>query len=163
MTTAVKLQFSWYYLTYGVSMNRQTTLAKTEEVKRNWLHVDATDQVLGRFSAKLAMILMGKTKPEYTPHVDVGDNVVVTNVEKLVVTGSKPQTKFFMTYSGHPSGQKRFSYEWMLANKPELLLERSVRRMLPKNKLASAMLKKLKIYQGDQHPHQAQNPQTVKL
>lgn len=144
-------------------MNRQTTLAKPLEVTRNWLQVDATDQVLGRLSVKLAMILMGKTKPEYTPHVDVGDFVVVTNVEKLIVKGSKPQTKFFQTYSGYPSGQKRFSYEWMLENKPELLLERSVRRMLPKNKLASAMLKKLKIYQGSEHPHQAQNPQKLEV
>lgn len=144
-------------------MNRQTTLAKNEELQRNWLQVDATDQILGRLSVKLAMILMGKTKPEYTPHVDVGDFVVVTNVEKLVVNGSKPSTKFFQTFSGYPSGQKRFSYEWMLVNKPELLLERSVRRMLPKNKLASAMLKKLKIYQGSEHPHQAQNPKQVTL
>ena len=144
-------------------MNRQTTLAKNEELQRNWLQVDATNQILGRLSVKLAMILMGKTKPEYTPHVDVGDFVVVTNVEKLIVKGSKPTTKFFQTFSGYPSGQKRFSYEWMLQNKPELLLERSVRRMLPKNKLASAMLKKLKIYQGSEHPHQAQNPQPVSL
>ena len=148
---------------YGVSMNRQTTLARNETVQRDWLVVDATDQVLGRLSAKLAMILMGKTKPEYTPHTDVGDFVVVTNVEKLVVKGSKPTTKFFQTYSGYPSGQKRFSYEWMLQNKPELLLERSVRRMLPKNKLASAMLKKLKVYAGPEHPHQAQNPKAVTL
>lgn len=144
-------------------MNRQTTIVTTEQAPRDWMLVDATDQVLGRLSAKLAMILMGKTKPQYTPNADCGDFVVVTNVEKLIIKGSKPQKKFFQTYSGYPSGQKRFSYEWMIENKPELLLERSVRRMLPKNKLASAMLKKLKIYQGGEHPHQAQNPKPVSL
>jgi large subunit ribosomal protein L13 len=144
-------------------MNRQTTIVTNDQAQHNWLLVDATDQVLGRLSAKLAMILMGKTKPTYTPNADTGDFVVVTHVEKLIIKGSKPQKKFFQTYSGYPSGQKRFSYEWMIENKPELLLERSVRRMLPKNKLASAMLKKLKIYRGAEHPHQAQNPQPVSL
>src|SRR5687767_5153615 len=116
-------------------MNRQTFLAKNGEVPRHWMVVDATDQVLGRLSARIATILMGKNKPEYTPHHDVGDFVVVTNVDKIRLTGSKPDIKFFQTYSGYPGGQKNFSYRWMLEHKPELLLERSVRRMLPKNKL----------------------------
>lgn len=139
-------------------MNRQTFLAKNGETPRQWVVVDATDQVLGRLSSRIAMILMGKTKPEYTPHHDVGDFVVVTHVEKLRLTGNKPDIKFFQSYSGYPGGQKNFSYRWMLEHRPELLLERSVRRMLPRNKLARHMLGKLKIYRGAEHPHQAQRP-----
>ncbi len=144
-------------------MNRQTTLAKNNDFPRGWWHVDATDVVLGRLSAKLAMILLGKAKPTYTPHHDVGDFVVVTNVEKLKLTGTKLDQKFFQTYSGYPSGQKNFSYRWMMQHKPELLLERAVRRMMPHNKLARHQLKKLKIYRGAEHPHQAQNPQPLSV
>ncbi len=139
-------------------MNRQTFLAKAEQVERQWLVIDATDQVLGRLSARLAFVLMGKNKPTYTPHCDVGDFVVVTNVEKLRINGSKPDKKFFQTYSGYPGGQKNYSYRWMLQNRPELLLERSVRRMMPKGPLGRAQLGKLKIYRGGEHPHQAQQP-----
>ena len=142
-------------------MNRQTFLAKNNEVPRRWLVVDATDQVMGRLSSRLATILMGKHKPEYTPHHDVGDFVIVTNVEKMRMTGNKADIKFFQTYSGYPGGQKNFSYRWMLEHKPELLLERSVRRMLPKNKLAAQMLGKLKIYRGSEHPHQSQQPEKL--
>ncbi len=144
-------------------MNRQTTLAKNDEVKRNWVVVDATDQVLGRLSVKIAMILMGKTKPTYTPHHDVGDFVIVTNVDKIRLTGAKLEQKHFKSYSGHPDGLKLRSYGWMLQNKPELLLERSVRRMMPKNKLATHQLKKLKSYRGSEHPHQAQQPTALSL
>lgn len=144
-------------------INRQTFLAKNNEVPRQWVIVDATDQVLGRLSSKLAMVLMGKNKPTYTPHHDVGDFVVVINADKMRLTGNKPSIKFFQTYSSYPSGQKNFSYEWMLAHKPELLLERAVRRMMPKNKLAVQMLGKLKIYRGDKHPHQAQQPTAMKV
>ncbi|MCX5659016.1 MAG: 50S ribosomal protein L13 [Planctomycetota bacterium] len=144
-------------------MNRQTTLVKTGEAKQAWLHIDATDLVLGRLSTKLAVILMGKHKPEYTPHVDTGDFVIVTNVEKMRMTGNKPDIKFFQTYSGYPGGQKNFSYRWMLEHKPELLLERSVRRMIPKGPLGAAMLGKLKIYKGATHEHQAQQPTTITL
>ncbi|MBI1335331.1 MAG: 50S ribosomal protein L13 [Phycisphaera sp.] len=140
-------------------MNRQTYIAKNNEVKQDWWVVDATDMVLGRLSVKIANVLTGKHKPTYTPHHDVGDFVVVTNADKLRVTGNKPDIKFFQTYSGYPSGQKNFSYRWMLEHKPELLLERSVRRMMSKGKLSRAQLKKLKIYRGAEHPHQAQQPQ----
>jgi large subunit ribosomal protein L13 len=144
-------------------MNRQTYLAKTTEVKPQWWLVDATDMVLGRLSSRLAVVLMGKHKPTYTPHTDTGDMVVVVNASKLRVTGNKADIKFFQSYSGYPGGQKNFSYRWMLEHKPELLLERSVRRMLPKNKLASHMLKKLKIYAGPEHPHQAQKLEPMKV
>ena len=144
-------------------MNRQTYLAKNNEVARSWRHIDASDMVLGRRATRLAVILLGKDKPTYTPHHDVGDYVVVTNVDKLRLTGAKLDNKFFQTYSGYPGGQKNFSYRWMLEHKPELLLERAVRRMMPRNRLARQQLTKLKIYQGGEHPHQAQTPQPVEL
>ena len=144
-------------------MNRQTYLAKNEEVPRHWRHVDATDQVLGRLATQLATILLGKDKPQYTPHHDVGDFVVVTNAEKLRLTGRKGELKFFQTYSGYPGGLKSYPYAEMLERKPEMLLERAVRRMMPRNRLARQQLKKLKIYRGPEHPHHAQNPRTVEL
>lgn len=142
-------------------MNRQTTLAKPGSVNPNWWLIDATDLALGRLSARLATILMGKHKPTYTPHADTGDFVVVTNVDKLRLTGSKPDQKFFQTYSGYPGGQKNFSYRWMLEHKPELLLERAVRRMMPKNRLARQQLAKLRSFRGNEHPHQAQQPKKL--
>ena len=139
-------------------MNRQTYHAKSSEADRKWYVVDATDQVLGRLSTRLATVLMGKHKPDYTPHCDVGDFAIVTNVDKIKLTGTKPDIKFFETYSGHPGGRKTYSYRWMLEHKPNRLLENSVRRMLPKNRLARKQLSKLKIYRGSEHPHQAQKP-----
>lgn len=139
-------------------MNRQTYHAKPSIVDRRWYIADATDQVLGRLSVQLAIVLMGKHKPEYTPHCDVGDFIVVTNAEKMKLTGSKLDTKFFQTYSGHPSGQKAHSYRRMIEHNPEKLLKRSVGRMLPKNRLARRQLLKLKVYRGSEHPHQAQVP-----
>ena len=140
---------------------RQTTLAKNEEVTRDWVHVDATDQILGRLSTEVAMTLMGKTKPTYTPHVDVGDFVIVTNAEKVKVTGKKLDQKAHRTYSGHPSGQKIKTFREVMEKHPEKLIEESVRRMLPKNKLGTKMLTKLKVYAGPDHPHAAQNPKAL--
>lgn len=142
-------------------MNRQTYLAKNNEVPRQWRQLDATDQVLGRLATRVATILMGKDKPQYTPHHDVGDFVVVINAEKLRLTGAKLDQKFHKTYSGYPSGLRTYSYRWMLEHKPDLLLRIAVKRMLPKNKLAAHMLNKLKVYRGSEHPHQAQQPQLV--
>lgn len=142
-------------------MNRQTFHAKNNEVPQNWWVVDASDQALGRLASRLAVILMGKHKPQYTPHHDVGDFVVVINAAQLKLTGKKADHKFHKQYSGYPSGLKLRSYRWMLEHRPEKLLETAVRRMLPKNKLAAQMLKKLKVYAGDQHPHQAQQPQRL--
>lgn len=144
-------------------MNRQTFHAKNHEVPQAWHHIDATDQILGRMATRIAVILMGKHKPQYTPHHDVGDFVVVTNAEKIKLTGNKLDQKLYRTFSGHPGGQKTRTYRQMLEKKPELLLEAAVRRMLPKNKLASAMLKKLKVYAGPDHPHQAQDPKPLEL
>ena len=144
-------------------MNRQTFFAKNNEVPRHWVHVDATDQVFGRLAVRIATILMGKNKPQYTPHHDVGDFVVVTNAEKIRMTGNKLDQKFFRTFSGHPSGQKARSYRIMMEKHPELLLERAVWRMLPSSRLARQMLKKMKVYRGPDHPHQAQRPATIDL
>ena len=142
-------------------MNRQTYLAKNEEFTPEWQHVDATDQVLGRLASRLAVILMGKHKPTYTPHVDTGDFVVVTNAEKVRVTGNKLDHRFHETFSGHPGGRKTYSFRQVLETHPERLIEQAVRRMLPKNKLGRKMFKKLKVYAGPEHPHQAQQPKAL--
>jgi len=144
-------------------MNRQTTLAKNNDVAQDWVHVDATDQVLGRLSTQIAMILMGKNKPTYTPHHDVGDFVVVTNAEKIKVTGKKLDQKVHEHFTGHPSGRKVKTFREVMAKHPERLIEESVRRMLPKNKLGTKMLLKLKVYAGPEHPHQAQEPKAYQL
>ncbi|MBX2851392.1 MAG: 50S ribosomal protein L13 [Phycisphaeraceae bacterium] len=142
---------------------RQTTLAKNEEVTQEWVHVDATDQVLGRLSTEIAMILMGKTKPSYTPHVDCGDFVIVTNAENIKLTGKKLDQKIHQTFSGHPSGRKVKTFREVQEKHPERLIEESVRRMLPKNKLGTKMLSKLKVYAGPDHPHSAQNPRALEF
>ena len=152
----------YFPLTTDVTtMNRQTYQAKADDVPRHWHIVDASDLVLGRLSTKLAVILMGKHKPQYTPHQDVGDFVIVTNAEKIKITGKKADQKLMDNFSGYPSGRRSRSYRWMLEHQPEKLLTRSVQHMLPKNKLASQMLRKLKVYRGSDHPHQAQQPQPL--
>lgn len=142
-------------------MNRQTTHAKNHEEDRAWRHVDANGQVVGRLATKIAMALMGKDKPTYTPNHDVGDFVVVTNAEKIVLTGRKLDQKFHDRYSGHPGGRTVVPFRIVMDKHPERILEHAVRRMLPKNKLGVAQLKKLKVYAGSEHPHQAQQPISV--
>lgn len=139
---------------------QKTFVAKTGQVERKWHLVDGTDQVLGRLASDIAMILMGKHRPDYTPHVDCGDYVVVTNVEKIKMTGNKMAVRHFTWFTGYP-GLKLESYGDRQERKPEDLLYHAVRRMLPKNLLAAHMLKKLKIYTGPEHPHQAQEPQPI--
>jgi len=138
-------------------------MAKKGELEQNWLLVDADGAVLGRLASKLAMILMGKNKPTYSPHVDVGDFVVVVNVDKIRVTGKKAEQNEYEYYTHYPGGHKYVSFAEMMARKPEKVLELAVRRMLPKNKLARKMLKKLKMYRGPEHEHQAQRPQKIEL
>lgn len=140
-----------------------TFMPKPGEIKAEWLVVDATDQVLGRLAARLALILQGKHKPTYVPHVDTGDFVVVLNAEKIKVTGRKAETLEYDTYSRHPGGRHLYSFQQMRSQHPEKLLQLAVRRMLPKNKLARHMLTKLKVYRGEQHPHSAQQPKEYKL
>ncbi|MDD3585843.1 MAG: 50S ribosomal protein L13 [Thermoguttaceae bacterium] len=137
-------------------------MAKPGDVEQKWWLVDASDKIVGRLASDIAMYLMGKHRPTYTPHTDTGDFVVVTNVEKVVFTGKKWQQKMYTKYTGYPGLRSQSAAERM-EKKPELILREAVRRMLPKNKLARKMLDKLKLYVGDQHPHQAQNPQRVDL
>lgn len=137
-------------------------LAKPGELSAHWWHVDATDKVVGRLASEIAVILMGKHKPTYTPHVDTGDFVVVTNCEKVVFTGKKWQQKQYDWYTGY-TGQKHETAEHRRGRRPELILREAVRRMLPKSKLGRQMLNKLKIYAGSEHPHSAQQPETKEL
>ena len=135
----------------------KTYMAKPGDVEQKWLVVDATDKVLGRLAARIAVVLMGKHRPTYTPHIDTGDYVVVVNAEKIQLTGNKWEQKQYRWYTGYP-GQKEVSAETRRERKPELILREAVRRMLPKNKLAAKMLSKLNVYAGPEHPHQAQQP-----
>lgn len=141
----------------------KTYSAKPQEVVHAWLHVDATDKVLGRLAAEVALRLRGKHKPEYTPHVDTGDFIVVTNVEKLRVTGDKAEQKKYFRHSGFPGGIYETNFTKMQAKHPERILEKAVKGMLPKGPLGYAMIKKLKVYAGNTHPHSAQQPQELKI
>ncbi len=138
-------------------------VAKKENVERKWFLVDAEGAILGRLASKIAVILMGKNKPTYTPHVDTGDHVVVINAEKIKVTGNKAADKEYDYYTHFPSGHKFVSFSEMLAKSPEKIIQLAVRRMLPKNKLGKVMLKKLKVCSGTEHSHQAQKPEKIEL
>jgi large subunit ribosomal protein L13 len=141
----------------------KTFMAKKNETKQKWLLVDAEGATLGRMAAKIAPMLMGKNKPQYTPHVDTGDHVIVVNAEKVKITGKKAQQKQYDYYTHHPGGHKYISFADMMTKKPEKVIELAVRRMLPKNKLGRKMLKKLKVYRGPEHNHHAQKPEKVDL
>jgi len=142
---------------------RQTYLAKPNELTKSWRIVDATDIPLGRLAAEVAMVLMGKHRPDYTPHVDSGDFVIVTNAKKVAMTGRKAEQRMKLRYSQYPGGLKAESYGQVRDRKPELLVEDAVRRMLPKNRLARVMLKGLMVYPGAEHPHAAQNPAALSV
>ncbi|HBO44154.1 MAG TPA: 50S ribosomal protein L13 [Planctomycetaceae bacterium] len=137
-------------------------MAKPGEVEAKWWLVDATDKIVGRLASDIAVLLMGKHRPEYTPHVDTGDFVVVVNAEKVVFTGQKWDRKRYTWYTGY-TGQRSESAKDRMEKNPEKILSEAVRRMLPKNKLGVKMLSKLKIYVGDEHPHQAQSPEPREL
>lgn len=134
--------------------------AQHDSLEKNWWIVDGQDQIVGRVASDIAMVLMGKHRPQYTPHVDTGDFVILVNCDKLRFTGSKAENKIYTWYTGHP-GLKTETAGNRLARKPEHLIRAAVRRMLPKNKLGAHMLTKLKIYAGSEHPHEAQNPQPL--
>ncbi len=138
-------------------------MAKKGQCEHKWLLVNAEGAILGRLAAKIAPILMGKTKPTYTPHVDTGDSVIVINADKVRVTGKKAQDKGYEHYTQYPGGLKRVSFAEMMTRKPEKVIELAVRRMLPKNRLGRDMLRKLKVYRGAEHQHQAQKPEEIKL
>lgn len=141
----------------------KTFSAKKETVQQNWFVVDAKDKILGRLASEIAKRLRGKHKAEYTPHVDTGDYIIVTNVEKIRVTGNKRKDKIYYRHSDYPGGLKQTNFSDMQKNHPERILETAVKGMLPKNPLGRDMFRKLKIYAGDQHPHGAQQPQVLML
>lgn len=140
------------YLSYKTKSERK------EDVVRDWYVVDAEGETVGRLASKIAIVLRGKHKPSYTPHVDTGDNVIVLNAEKIRFTGSKMKDKQYVSYSLYPGGQKKITPEALMKKKPYAVVERAVKGMLPKNKLGRAMYKKLFVYAGTEHPHAAQKP-----
>uniref|UniRef100_A0A7V5XH29 Large ribosomal subunit protein uL13 n=1 Tax=Thermodesulfobacterium geofontis TaxID=1295609 RepID=A0A7V5XH29_9BACT len=141
----------------------QTPWVKKEEVKREWYIVDAKDKVLGRLASKLAYILQGKHRPDYTPHVDQADFIVVINAEKVRLTGKKLDQKVYWHHSGYMGGLKLETARKLLEKKPEELIYLAVKRMLPRNRMRNKLLKKLKIYAGESHPHLAQNPKPLEI
>ena len=141
----------------------KTFVAKPESVERDWYVVDAADKTLGRLAAEIALRLRGKHKPEYTPHVDTGDYIVVVNAEKITVTGNKFKDKVYYAHSGYPGGLKDITFDKLQAKKPEMVLEVEVKGMLPKGPLGRAMFRKLKVYAGSEHKHAAQQPQVLDI
>ena len=141
----------------------KTFVAKPESVERDWYVVDAADKTLGRLATEIAIRLRGKHKPEYTPHVDTGDYIVVVNAEKITVTGNKAKGKIYYTHTGYVGGLKETSFEKLLAKNPEQVIERAVKGMLPKGPLGRAMYRKMKVFVGPEHTHQAQQPQILDL
>lgn len=138
-------------------------IAKPHEVERKWYVVDAEGKTLGRLTSEVAAILRGKHKPIYTPHVDTGDYVIIVNAEKVEVTGKKRQQKMYRHHTGFPGGLKEFTFEKMLERKPEDIVKRAVKGMLPKGKLGRQMYKKLKVYCGPDHNHEAQKPEVLEV
>jgi large subunit ribosomal protein L13 len=141
----------------------KTFVAKPESVERDWYVVDATGKTLGRLATEIATRLRGKHKPEYTPHVDTGDYIVVVNAEKVTVTGNKAKGKIYYDHSGYVGGLKETTFEKLIQKKPELVIERAVKGMLPKGPLGRAMYRKMKVFVGPEHTHQAQQPQVWEL
>ncbi len=141
----------------------KTYAAKESEVERRWYLVDAKGQILGRMATRIADVLRGKHKPQYTPHVDTGDFVIVVNAEKVVVTGKKAEQKVYQRFSGYPSGLKRIKYADVLNRHPDRIIRLAVQRMIPKTKLGYKVLRKLKIYSGSDHPHKAQQPEVLSV
>ena len=141
---------------------KTTVMAKVGHADAKWHVIDASDKVLGRLATRVASLLMGKTKPTFTPHVDAGDFVIVVNAEKVKFTGNKWARKEYRWYTGYP-GQRAVTAETRRERQPELIIHEAVRRMLPKNKLANKMITKLKIYAGSEHPHQAQQPSPLEI
>jgi large subunit ribosomal protein L13 len=138
-------------------------MARPLEVERKWYVIDAEGKTLGRLASEIARILRGKNKPQYTPHVDVGDFVVVVNAEKVIVTGRKAEQKVYRRHSGYPGGMKETSYGQMMERRPEEIVRKAVYGMMPRTRLARQQMRKLKIYTGPEHPHSAQNPQRYEV
>ena len=145
------------------SLSYRTISANAATVTKEWVVIDATNEVLGRLASQIAKILRGKNKPGYTPHVDCGDYVIVVNAEKVKLTGDKLTEKVYVRHTGYPGGQRFATAQDYLKKKPEFVIEEAVRGMLPKTRLGEAIFKNLKVYAGAEHPHAAQNPKAIKL
>ncbi len=141
----------------------RTYMAKPKEVERKWYVVDAAGKTLGRLSSEVASVLRGKHKPTYTPHVDTGDHVIILNASKIELTGKKMSDKLYHRHTGHPGGLRTRTAQEMRDTRPEKMLELAIKGMLPKNSLGRKMGKKLHVYAGNEHPHQAQNPENYEL
>ena len=141
----------------------KTKSYKNTDLEKKWLLLDASDKTLGRLSAKISSILMGKNKPQYTPHNDLGDYIVVINAEKVKVTGNKDIQKKYYRHSGYPGGLKSSTFSEIIEKNPEDIILKAVKGMLPKNKLSNSMISKLKVYKGENHPHIGQNPHKIEL
>lgn len=145
------------------SLSYRTISVNAATADKQWVVIDAQDEVLGRLASQVAKILRGKNKPSYTPHVDCGDNVIVINADKVKLTGKKMTDKVYVRHTGYPGGQRFATPADYLRRKPEFVVEKAVKGMLPKTRLGAALLKNLKVYAGAEHPHAAQNPKTIKL
>ena len=145
------------------SLSYKTISANAATVTKEWVVIDATNEVLGRLASQIAKILRGKNKPGYTPHVDCGDYVIVVNAEKVKLTGDKLTEKVYVRHTGYPGGQRFATAQDYLKKKPEFVIEEAVRGRLPKTRLGEAIFKNLKVYAGAEHPHAAQNPKAIKL
>lgn len=147
----------------GEARLNRTYFAKKNEIEKKWYLVDATDIPLGRLASRVAHILRGKHKPEFTPHVDCGDYVIVVNASKIRLTGKKATDKFYYRHTGYPGHLKKISYGELLGKNPKKMVQLAVRRMLPKNRLGRQMINKLKVYRGSEHPHSAQKPEKINI
>lgn len=145
------------------TLSYKTISSKKETVVKEWILVDADNEVVGRLAAKVAHILRGKHKPSYSPHVDCGDNVIIINASKVQFTGNKMEDKEYIRHSGYPGGQSRISPRQALTKKPEFIVEKAIKGMLPKNRLGRQIYRNLKVYSGTEHPHQAQQPKLIDL
>ncbi|NOZ56648.1 MAG: 50S ribosomal protein L13 [Calditrichaeota bacterium] len=141
----------------------KTTMPKAKDIEQKWYIVDAEGKILGRLASKVAFILRGKHRPEFAPHMDFGDHIIIINADKIRVTGRKAQQKHYVSYSGYPGGLKTVSYTRMLREHPERILFHAIKGMLPHNRLGRKLLKKVRIYAGPDHPHQAQQPEPLEL
>lgn len=141
----------------------RTFMAKAQDIQRKWYIIDAEGKTLGRLATEAAHILRGKHKPTFTPHVDTGDHVIVVNAEKIHLTGKKWSQKEYIRHTGYIGGLKRVSYGTLVQTRPELIIEKAIKGMLPHNRLGADMYRKLKVYKGQQHPHQAQKPEVWEL
>ncbi len=145
------------------TLSYKTKSANTETVNKEWIIIDADGAILGRLASQAAKMLRGKHKPDYTPHVDCGDNIIIINASKVKLTGQKADQKKYIRHSGYPGGQKEATYKEVLNKKPFFIIEQAVKGMLPKNRLGRKIYKNLFVYEGSEHPHQAQKPKEIKL